>query len=247
LEVPFEGVANGDSVVVYFSEDNINWSFLTNATVTNDKITFTTNHLSYFAIARLPVEESVFTLHYAAQKTVEEVNFLDIKDHWAESYINTIAEQGIVSGKTPTSFAPDVYITRAELTKMAINAFGFTLPTVATGKSFADVELDQWYAPYIQVAKENGIVQGYGADFRPNQPINRVEALKILLVIAQLDSDNTTTTDFSDTEDGAWYIKYVNAAQENGIVSGYGDGTFRPGNYITRAEVAKIVAKVLGQ
>ena len=42
-----------------------------------------------------------------------------------------------------------------------------------------------------------------------------------------------------------WYAKYVAYAKDFDVVGGYPDGTFGPGNFITRAEVAKIVMKIL--
>jgi len=53
------------------------------------------------------------------------------------------------------------------------------------------------------------------------------------------------TPDFPDVSADAWYAQYVGFAQEEGIVSGYGDGTFGPANNMTRAQVAKVVIKLL--
>ena len=51
---------------------------------------------------------------------------------------------------------------------------------------------------------------------------------------------------FSDVPAGAWYSAEVAAASKTGIISGYGDGTFRPNNNITRQELAVLIAGLLG-
>ena len=102
-----------------------------------------------------------------------------------------------------------------------------------------------WYASYIVAAKEAGIVKGYeGNVFSPNGMVNRAEALKILLGAAGLDTAESLA-DFPDVPADAWFATYVGYAQINTIVGGYPDGTFGPGNNITRAEVAKIAVKIM--
>jgi len=171
--------------------------------------------------------------------------FTDVNGHWAEAFIAQIYDQGIANGKADGKFDPNANITRAELTKIALNAFGHTVGSnQPTENPFADVPKGEWYAVYIALAKELNIVSGFADGFHPNEPITRAGALKILLVASGLDVGNGTT-DFSDVESGAWYEKYVAYAKANGIVGGYTDNTFRPDNNITRAEVAKIVVKIL--
>ena len=107
-------------------------------------------------------------------------------------------------------------------------------------------------------AKESGIVKGYdGSIFSPNGFVNRAEALKILIEAAGftgVDSNfqaNYASKDgwyyvfFPDVPMGEWFAKYVAYAKDYGIVGGYSNGTFQPGNSITRAEVAKIVMNIL--
>lgn len=56
----------------------------------------------------------------------------------------------------------------------------------------------------------------------------------------------TRTGLFSDTA-GCWAEGYINRAAQLGLVSGYSDGSFRPYNYITRAEAAKLMNAILGR
>jgi len=177
--------------------------------------------------------------------TSSQIFFNDIGGHWAESYINTLYESDVVSGKSEGIFEPNSNITRAELTKIAIIAFGYSVNTTVQEHPFSDVPLNSWYAPYIEEAKVVGIVEGYPTGgFGPHDFITRAAALKIILGASDLNTEGSTP-DFPDVLTDAWFAEYVGYAQDNNIVGGYPDGTFGPGRSITRAEVAKIVVKVL--
>ncbi|MBR5783385.1 MAG: S-layer homology domain-containing protein [Clostridia bacterium] len=54
------------------------------------------------------------------------------------------------------------------------------------------------------------------------------------------------STAFTDVEDDAWYADYVNMAAVYGITTGYEDQTFRPGNFVTRAEAVVMISRVAG-
>lgn len=177
--------------------------------------------------------------------TSSQIFFSDTQGHWAEDYINQLYEQEVVSGKSEGIFDPNGLITRAELTKIAILAFGHSVNGSVNEHPFQDVPLNSWYAPYVEEAKRLGFVTGYDTGgFGPNDFITRAAALKILLGAADLDASGMTP-DFPDVSTDAWYAEYVGFAQENGIVGGYDDGSFGPGNNMTRAQVAKVVIKLL--
>lgn len=102
----------------------------------------------------------------------------------------------------------------------------------------------------IYTAQHYNIVSGYDdGTFRPDAPVNRAEALKILSLATELDplAMSGTTLSFTDVREMDWFHPYVGAAASRDIVSGYGDGTFRPENLITRAEAAKIILLTLQQ
>jgi hypothetical protein len=171
--------------------------------------------------------------------------FSDAKNHWAESYINRLYTEDIISGKTATTFAPNDPISRAELIKIALKAFVVPIPSRVSDKPFPDVEVSAWYAPYAVAAKKYGILKGFPEGMRPNELVSRAEALKILLTASKLPLESASVKNFTDTSPGAWYMYYVRYAYENGIISGYTDGTFRPSATITRAEIAKMTVKVM--
>ena len=187
-----------------------------------------------------PEEAPVPTLYTSSQ-----IFFNDIQGHWAEDYINELYLQHVVSGKSEGIFDPNGLITRAELTKIAILAFGHSVNPTPNQHPFQDVPLNSWFAPYVEEAQRLGFVSGYDTGgFGPNDFVTRSAALKILLGAAGIDSADITP-DFPDVPTGAWYADYVGFAQKNEIVSGYSDGTFGPASNMTRAQVAKVVIKLL--
>ena len=252
MEVPVEDIEDYSEVFIYSSLYGYKWTYEGDSMVENGKVVFDTDHFSYFAIERGE------GLHEAAPiSRFMERTFNDIQGHWAETYIDNIASMGIVSGKRDGVFAPNDYITRAEMTKIAVNAFKFQISEIVYSKPFLDVSTGAWYTPYIQSAKDNGVVQGTDGRFKPDNNISRAEALKILIEAAgfidvyENYQQNYASNEgwwyvfFPDVSIGEWYARYVAYAKDFGIVGGYNDNTFRPGNPITRAEVAKIVTKVL--
>lgn len=185
----------------------------------------------------------------AVNEAEEKMEFPDLSTHWSLDFVGTLYEKNIVKGKSDGMFHPDDFITRAELTKIAILAYDYEVLEKVSEKPFSDVEISAWYAPYIAKAKEVGLIGGYkDGTFRPNANISRAEALKILVEgVFYKDFSNLKESDmsFTDVEKGAWYKDYIEFAYLLDIVKGYPDNTFRPNAYITRAEASKILIKLM--
>lgn len=97
-----------------------------------------------------------------------------------------------------------------------------------------------------------GIAYVYGrsaTQFAPNASITRGEVAAILF---RLMSENAKTryysnvNAFSDVESTAWYNEAISTLVEASVLGGYGDGTFRPDQPVTRAELATIIVRVQG-
>jgi len=106
------------------------------------------------------------------------------------------------------------------------------------------------YEDAIWYVYNNGIVNGYpdGA-YKPDDTINRAELLKIIIEAAYDDSDFAGYADqscFNDVPAGTWFTPYVCFAKHEGIVEGYGDGSFKPGQQIVFVEALKIATVGLG-
>ena len=109
---------------------------------------------------------------------------------------------------------------------------------------FLDVDSGHPHYTAIQYLYENGTIQGYpDHTFRPQQPVNRAEALKVILLGSSILVPEIQSQEiFPDVVHGMWYAKYVAKAKNLKIVSGYGDtGLFRPGNTVNLAEILKML------
>lgn len=236
LNIPV-ALPDGSVVLLYTSLDGVTWTPAGEGVVQNGVLVVKTDHFTYFAVAMTGGAQLITTPVGAT--------FTDIVGHWAQTYITKLADLGIVSGKTANMFAPDDRITRAELTKIAMKSFNLAVNPAPGSSPFGDVSLTEWYAPYIIAARDAGIVKGYAGDvFSPNGLVNRAEALKIILGAAGL-NEVAAEKLFEDVSTQDWFAGFVTYAVHNGVVSGRTSTTFAPGDSITRAEVAKIVVKVM--
>jgi hypothetical protein len=160
---------------------------------------------------------------------------------WAEEAIEELMDQGVLSGNDDGSFAPNRQLNRAEVSKIIVLASGIDFDTVG-GPHFPDVEEDAWYYDYIETMYNYGWVNGYpDGMFRPGIGINRAEIAKMVINAFEIDQDLSGAPHFDDVNEGDWYYGYVETAYNNGLMRGYGDGTFGPANAVTRAETANIV------
>jgi N-acetylmuramoyl-L-alanine amidase len=88
----------------------------------------------------------------------------------------------------------------------------------------------------------NGTLSGY---FNPNSTVTRAEA--ITMVGRALGLNGTQrSTDFTDVGSGNFASGYIQSAVDKNLLSGYGDGTFRPYTTVTRGEMAVIISKAFG-
>ncbi|PKL36451.1 hypothetical protein CVV38_00910 [Candidatus Peregrinibacteria bacterium HGW-Peregrinibacteria-1] len=171
--------------------------------------------------------------------------FSDTAGHWGEQYIQTLLEKGIVQGYQDGNFQPDAPVTRAELLKMVMEAYDIDQTTVDTA-SFSDVSLETWYGPYIETAKTLDFISGYSdGTFKPNNAVNRAEALAMILNSSGLDLLHNETATFTDTQSSDWYAAFISYAVENNIIQGYQNGNFGPSDNLTRAQAAKIIVLMM--
>lgn len=94
----------------------------------------------------------------------------------------------------------------------------------------------------IEYLHSKGVISGYAdGTFKPEQTINRAEALKMVMLATGKDGESTEQIDFPDVSESDWFYEYVKKAVETGLVEGYKDGSFKPANNINVAESLKIV------
>ena len=147
-------------------------------------------------------------------------------------------------GYAEGTFGPERNMTRAEVTTMFARLLTEQIEAdKAYSSTFNDVAKNCWAANYIGYMQQFGIVTGYeDGSFRPDAPVTRAEFAAIASRFEKLTQGSKSFTDVPDTH---WAVKYINFAATRGWVTGYSDGTFKPENPITRAEVAAVTCRLL--
>lgn len=135
-------------------------------------------------------------------------------------------------------------MSRAEVTTMFARLLTEQIDADKTySNTFTDVTSNHWAADYIGYMQQFGVITGYtDGSFRPDAPVTRAEFAAIASRFEKLTEGSGS---FSDVPNTYWAAKYINFAAARGWVKGYSDGTFRPGNNITRAEVAAVTCRLL--
>ncbi|RAU97303.1 right-handed parallel beta-helix repeat-containing protein [Paenibacillus sp. YN15] len=166
----------------------------------------------------------------------------DLAGHWAQAEIAKLVDAGAVAGYPDGTFKPDQPITRAEFVKILVAAFKLEQKP---GKVFSDTA-NHWAKDYMSTANAYGIADGYSDTlFGPDELITREQMTVMAAKAAKLASaaDEASFTD--QAEISAWAAKEVLAAQKDGIIDGYPDGSFRPKGHATRAEAASMILRAL--
>ncbi|WP_256758478.1 S-layer homology domain-containing protein [Cohnella sp. WQ 127256] len=114
-----------------------------------------------------------------------------------------------------------------------------------TEVKFSDIK-GHWAEVSIKQAVYSGIVKGYtDGTFKPNATVTRAE-FAVMLMNALKPSGNGAELSFSDNAKiGSWAQKAIAQAVQANIIKGFSDGTFRPNEQLTRAEMASIIANAL--
>ena len=165
--------------------------------------------------------------------------------------LNTEDHVGYLIGFTDGTIRPEDDISRAEvatiffrlLTDEALETYW------SQTNSYSDVAPDAWYNNAVSTLSNMGILDGYlDGTFRPNAPITRSEFTKIAVSFFDYAAEEYSYEGwFSDVQGREWFVEYLTAAIEYGLIEGMPDGTFRPLDNITRAEAATIVNRTLGR
>ena len=169
--------------------------------------------------------------------------FIDLeKVSWATDAIEFVKEKGWLTGRTKNTYEPNGYLTRAEAA--TIIARILELECTHTNETlYRDVN-SHWAKSQINALTKTGLIKGYeDKTFRPDSYITREEIAKILYTLQEKEEPQKNIT-FSDVGRERWSYEYVVSLASSKILKGYEDGTFRPENYITRAEMAVILERM---
>ena len=183
-----------------------------------------------------------------------QVEFKDVKNHWAKEAINNMGSRMIVTGTSSNMFRPDRDITRAEFVTMVVKGLGLS-PSMAK-QEFSDVGVKNPNFGYVNTAYKYGLVSGYGdGKFGPNTKITREEAMTIMarmMKVAGLNSElelieiRKIISRFSDSKMvSTWSKESIAKCLNAGIVEGRDNKTLAPKENITRAEATVMIEKLL--
>ena len=173
-------------------------------------------------------------------KSYSPVTFVNRK----AAELNRTDHFAFLVGYTDGTFGPERNMTRAEVTTMFARLLTDQIEADKTySNTFSDMPKGYWAANYIGYMQQFGIITGYSdGSFRPDAPVTRAEFAAIASRFEKLTEGSKSFTDVSDTY---WAARYINFAATRGWVTGYSDGTFKPENTITRAEVAAVTCRLL--
>ena len=174
-----------------------------------------------------------------------EISFRDLPSgHWAYQDCVTLYRRGIITGDGDGSIRPSDFIKREEIAAVLAKAFGLT----ASGADFQmDDTSSAWAKDYIAAAVENGVMmEDANGTYRGASYATRAETVTMINRCAGLSGSAESVVAFRDAaEIPAYSIPAFAALVEKGVINGYEDNTVRPNNNITRAEVFKIIARIL--
>ena len=167
--------------------------------------------------------------------------FTDVKEdaYYFESVLWAV-EEGITTGTTATTFAPDASCTRAQMVTFLWRAAG--KPEAKTAENpFTDVKEGAYYYEAVLWAYENGITTGVTKSlFAPDKTCTRAEAITFLWrAEGKPEHNDAELTDypFTDTDTKAYYADAILWGLTEGITNGKGNGIFAPDESCTRAQI----------
>lgn len=250
------------SVNIEFTETNVNYTGIINASVLNIRSKPTTasdiigKHTNGDIVnISAKTDNGWYKVNYpnigtgyisSEYVTVSQNSFLDTKGHYAENHIEKLFDYNIINGYGDNTYRPDNDITRGEFAVIIVNALekacGYNL---GSSTAFSDIS-GHFSEIYICKLVSCGIVNGFeDGTFRPDECITRGQAAIIacnMLLYCGIEMKKCAS--YPDTT-GHYAEKHINTLKAFGVVNGYEDGTFKPDENITRGQAAMYVANCL--
>ncbi len=198
------------------------------------------------AIAYAANEVNKKTNQYnSAADNTNELVFKDVPpSYWAYKDIKRLKELKIVSGKGDGQFGPEDRLTREQFLSMVVLQQGYQI--VKNQETFKDVPKSKWSNQYVETAIKEEIIEKkeYGDNFKPEQEIPREEMAIIIAKVLKL-KEVDEEIKFGDKGEFTKNPKLIAALVNAKIISGYPDGTFKPKQTLTRAELTAVIVKLL--
>gem|GEM_PF-3762702 len=180
----------------------------------------------------------------------------DIEGHWSGSEVALLTQLGVAEIDTEGRFRPEDAITRAEMVKMLVRAFGVAeFRPVDEGREvlyapseFTDVSEEHWVIKYLNQAQHIDLIAGYeDQTFRPDAGITRAEMAGLFhRIFEEPEPDGDDAYTFSDADEiPDWARPAVMWNAETGLFHGFPDDSFRSNTRTTRAQAAVLIKRAL--
>ena len=178
------------------------------------------------------------------------VRYKDIaSDHWAYQSIYKMSAQDVIAGYEDSTVRADNNITQFEAICFAVRVMGLDKDTASVAKGeYLPFNIPDWDGAYetAVVAYKANLIDA--DDFSYNTSATRQWIAKLLVKIAGKEAEVSTTTKqltFTDASQiGSDYLNYVKVADSLELLKGYDDGSFKPTNKVTRAEMAAFLTRI---
>lgn len=179
----------------------------------------------------------------AAQTDLSGIIAKDLTGHWAQASVQKWLSSGLIQGYPDHTFRPNAEITRAEFVSLINHLFGFT---AQSKEAYTDVPADSWFANAFSIAREAGYYTGYpGNAAKPGEPLTRQDAAVLLARAFEFSGNEAASTlNYPDQEHIGVYAREAVRAL-SGYFQGYPNGTLRPEEPITRAEIVTLIDKLV--
>ena len=171
------------------------------------------------------------------------IEFSDVPTNYTfHDEVLFLTSEGVISGFPDGSFRPEQSVTRAQAAIMIGRALG--LDGTPRSTTFKDVDSSRVASGYIASATERGIINGFlNGTFRPDDPVTRGQ-MAIFLNRAYSLKTGTISSFIDVSLNMAAYQAILNVSA-TGIAYGYPDGSFRPGQQVTRGQFSAFLARTL--
>lgn len=180
-------------------------------------------------------------------------DFTDVsRSDWYYQFVDYVTSKGYFNGVADKTFAPADNMTRAMFVTVLFRFHG--AKGDSSQSAFVDVAPGEWYTAAINWAAANKIVDGVGnGKFAPNDPITRAQMCAMIeryLALYKkawkvtLPETGSVSVMVDENAIPAYALAAVKQCQRHGLVNGFEDGTFRPNDLSTRAQVAAVIYRL---
>lgn len=180
-------------------------------------------------------------------------DFTDVsRSDWYYQFVDYVTSKGYFNGVADKTFAPADNMTRAMFVTVLFRFHG--AKGDSSQSAFTDVAPGEWYTDAINWAAANRIVDGVGnGKFAPNDPITRAQMCTMIERYLDLyrkawkvtlPETGSVSVMVDESAIPAYALAAVKQCQRHGLVNGFEDGTFRPNDLSTRAQVAAVIYRM---